>query len=202
VKIENHTAWQTAHVRAFVTRLAKQYLDPHQIKSLHVVVQPRDFKGAGCLGRAYRGDSSRWMARTMWLFMDNITHRDFPKRRLAKVIDHELGHLRGLTHRDMRAAGHIFHGWEKDWQTYYQWADEMPLERVTVPAPKPAPGPLEVLSAKAVHAAGKVREWQTRIKRAQTGMRKWQRRMKDAERRMAKLRAEQSAAVPSPPLCP
>jgi len=50
-----------------------------------------------------------------------------PKDKLAKIINHELAHTRGLTHAQM--LGSNLYCWLPGWEKHFTWAVELPLDR-------------------------------------------------------------------------
>lgn len=196
MKITNETYWRTEHIRALALAVARrQLMDPAQIDAMVIHVRWR--KGRR-LGEAFIGCSPGKMTRTMWLFMD----RDkIDPMELAHTIGHEIGHQKGLTHRQMK--GRPSYTYAPGWRDVYAWAAAFPVEQrpVRVRPIKPAPSQLEVAQTRYAEAAAKVKTWETKVKRAQTMLKKWQRRARLRQSKIAASAATQQTATPEVP-CP
>jgi len=183
MKIKNETYWRTDHIRAMILRVARaQHMEPVQIRAMRIYVVWR--KRRSRIGEASLGHSSGHMATYMKLFMD----RDrCDSVLLAHTIAHEIGHQKGLTHRDMR--GRPSFDYSPGWRDLYAWAAAFPVERRPVlERPRKAPpSPVQLAEANYEKAAAMVRTWETKIKRAQTALKKWKRRAALRQRRVAAL---------------
>lgn len=184
MKIKNETYWRTDHIRALVLKVARnQFMEPWQIKNMLVHIVWR--RGRRRLGEAFLGKSCANMSRHMRLFMDRDT---VDPVQLAHTIGHEIGHMKGLDHRQMR--GRPAFDYSIGWRDLYAWAAAFPVEArpVRERPSKPAPSILEIAVAHHAKAAAMVKTWTAKMKRAQTALKKWERRARLREKKVAALR--------------
>ena len=191
MKLLNHTAWRTDHLKAILNRVAQDELAPVDRKCMTVTVQYRR-SNAYHLGCAFYGNKAvdrgafrlaSWNSRRIWLYLER-DGMEQSRDQLAHTIAHEFAHTRGLRHRDM--AGPRYN-WEDGWKDLYAWANDFPLEQ------KPArekPSAEAVANLAMVHAGRQVERWLTKVKRAQTILKKWKRKATYYERRAAAARMQ------------
>jgi predicted SprT family Zn-dependent metalloprotease len=166
VKIENKTHWRTDHLRAFISRIAKEELGAEARKRLHITVVYNRAKDKGYVtGCAFLGGSRAWI---------KVPSGEVDKIDLAHVIAHELAHIRGMQHRQM--THNPQYSRVGDWRSRYAWALDMPLEKAQ---PKPKQD-VQVKRYEAVLA--QERRWQTKLKRAQTALKKLRPKLRRYER--------------------
>ena len=181
MKITNRTHWQTAQLRAIISRVAQDELDPPHRKRLRAEVTYNKARGQGgcCSGWApYHGNFVRLMVPS-----DTVDRVDF-----AHLVAHEMAHSRGLHHRDMKTRRYSRKA--EGWREYYAWAAELPLERKAL---KAKPAPMERSTAKLVHALAQLRRWESKVKRASTGARKWRGKVRyyQKQQAVAAMRAQE-----------
>lgn len=186
MKIDNRTHWNTAHLRAIITRVAIDELDPAQRR--HVTVRVVYGKnGRGSSGVAY-GRSLAVVrvasGNPTWRTKHGVPEPPVDKVDFAGTVAHELAHLRGVKHSQMRGCpryrrvdGH---------RDRYAWAEAMRLERKTKPCPvDPAARKAARRVMQLVSAQRKVEEWQRRVRLAQGRLRGWTQRLRRLEKRAA-----------------
>jgi hypothetical protein len=182
VKIKNPTHWKTQDIAGLIYRVAQDELDKGALKFARVrIVYGR--KNSGALGWCTYGTGLRPNV-NMWLVLPKPGERlDIVK--VAKVIAHELGHAKGLRHRDMRNTRY---GWVEGWRERYAWAVDYEFGMRPEPAKKSREEQLVERRSKAVIKAEKmVRKWTITAKRSNTMLKKWQTRLKAASRRTTLL---------------
>jgi len=195
VRIANKTHWRTDQIAALIRRVARDELDPGQLKDARVTVR---YARGKRLGSCTYGTPRR-----PHVFMTLCFPRKGNECRLAwagapmpvlfaKVIAHELAHARGLRHRWMNNNRY---GWAEGWKERYAYAKDFPLE------PKPEPTKEEKLAKRrrgaVTKAEAKVAEWERAGRLARTKLRKWNARLRAAQRRATA--APQSAPSGSSP---
>ena len=165
MKLINKTNWNTRQLRSLFQEVAKRELDPDKRKKLRIVVVKARTRFSGC---AIVGGNNC----TIRIPSKNKTV--YPTQGLvASIAAHEMAHCRGLRHeRPLRAS--IAYGWHKDWQQFYAWTKDYPLEY----NPK-------VKKSKGVDADKKVARllelqssWNRKLKLAQTKLKKLKVRLK------------------------
>jgi len=178
MKIINKTKWQTKHLRAFVSKVAQDELEPEKRKRVIVAFVPAR-QQRGCTGYAYVGGRSCQI---------NVPTKSDPaqwKRSLASTIAHELAHLHGHKgERWMRRSKR--YGYTKHTGERYAWADAMPLEEKPAQL-KPKATPAEKAEAKRKATEKLIKQWETKEKRAKWFLRKYRKRLRYYERRLAAM---------------
>lgn len=192
MRIVNKTHWQTAPIREIVSRVAAVELEADARKRLVVTLlyrrSSRRMIGGYCRGHATLGKRGVWTARDMTLtlprdWVDPIS--------LAKVAAHEMAHLRGFNHTEMKGARYSYQ--HPDWRAFYAWAAAYRIERQ--PAP-PRKTPEERRQTKLDAARAKVVSWERAAKRAANKIKRWRLRARTLERTI--LKAAQPPAPPDP----
>lgn len=182
VRIVNRTAYRTPHLRAILERVARDELNPEEVSRVTVTVEhgrrPRgvpDTQAYGSSGHATLG-GTRAALRIDPVCPDLV---DF-----AHVAAHEMAHLRGMTHRDMRPGTR----WRRGPLTgvRYAWAAAYPMGRRAVRPPRPALDPAAIAArrraVRADHAVRQVTTWTRKLRLATTKLRIWRRRADAAVR--------------------
>lgn len=169
MRIINETHWRTDHLRAFISRVAQDELNPKQRKRLVITVVYTRGRHHSSSGYAY--------------YHSNIARVRLPsegpdKIDFAHVIAHELAHTRGMKHRAM--TGDPRYDRMPRTREIYAWAADLPLEKKVV-APKQRPGHEEKLA----HAQQMLNLNASKMKRYATICKKWRRRVKYYEGQMA-----------------
>jgi hypothetical protein len=112
MRILNKTDYETAPLRELIRRVAEEELDTAHRKmlSVEILYAYRGVTKEGVLGFCFRGGG--------WVRL--ILPKD-PKRldlvKLAHVIAHEFGHVRGLNHQQMK--GNPRYTWAPAWREEY-----------------------------------------------------------------------------------
>jgi hypothetical protein len=184
IVIKNHTHWRTDHIRAFIHRAADMVLDPEQKPRLHATVTYTRVAGQGwASGCAWVGGNS---------FTVRLDHTVVDKVDFAGVIGHEIGHCKGLHHRDMRGNAYYKRGGKH--RELYAWAKELPLEKRAIKVKVPVTG-VALVEKKLEHAQKMAAKWQVMTKRAQARAKRWQRKVKYHEARLARLKAAENVST-------
>jgi hypothetical protein len=194
MRIENKTHWRSDQLRALILRVAKDELQPGQLKRARVKIQYRR-SNSYRLGCAHAGQSERVPRIHMWLNLERDKAPD-PKR-LARTIAHEFAHGKGLHHRDMKSnarLGMLYLGGE-GWEQHYSYAENFPIEATP---PKKKPTQIERLEAKLAHSEKMLKLAATRLKRAKTLHKKWSRRLSIQTKAVAALIEAESESEPDP----
>jgi dual-action HEIGH metallo-peptidase len=192
IEITNTTPWRTDDLRALILAGCTRVFDPDQKPVIDVIVKV-------ARGRKYVTGCAT-IGGTFTTLRIGLDVADI--RLVGAVIVHELGHLRGLYHRDMRGGakwtdagvpvrdGVSAH---EQWLRANDWAVGMPLRR-REPVQKDAPDAVTVIEGRLVHSQRLLSRWETKAKRAATAMRKLRRRITYYERRYAAaLKAREDA---------
>ena len=185
ILIKNKTHWRTDHIQTFVRRAAAMILDPHEKRVLTVTVVYTKHNTGGSSGCAWLGGSSLTV---------RLPRRLPDKIDFAHVIAHELGHCRGLTHRQMRGAGLYCRGEVS--RRLYAWAGDLPLER-KAPRVKPKLAGADPVTAKLENARRKVAEWERKARLATSRAKRWSKKVRYHESRLVRLNEGKSHVHPN-----
>lgn len=166
MRIVNKTMWRTDQLRAIVGRVAQDELDPERRRYLEVFVEYRR-ANACVIGRAPRGG---------YRMKITIERKNVDRALLAHIIAHEMAHIRGLRHSEMR--GSVRYDYKEGWREYYAWADQMPLERKQVKQELKE----DVQLVRYNRVIDRQRAWATKLKRAQTALKKLSRQRRYYEK--------------------
>jgi hypothetical protein len=176
VKIRNETEWRTSDLRRLIKVAHARVFDPGQKPVVYVrVVGARSLVG-GC---AFVGGCNMTV-RLPAVVTDT--------RVVGAILVHELGHVRGLHHRDMRGAPRwTWRGVAGDkpydqWLAAHEWARALPLRKVEV---KPKPAGLVLVAVKRERAAQALVRWTRKAKLAATKIRKLRVRLRYYDKRAA-----------------
>jgi hypothetical protein len=159
MKIINRTHWRTDHLRAFVSRVAKDELDPAKRKVMKVYVEyTRGSTGSsGCA--PYNGN---WLKVRL---CSGAGGRQPDKVDLAGTLAHEMAHTRGMRHWQMQ--GNRYSRGDA-YRARYAWAQDLPLER----KPVRRKAPVDVQAQRHKRVLESLKRWQTKLKRAETALKK------------------------------
>jgi Dual-action HEIGH metallo-peptidase len=124
VRITNQTNWNTRDIARLIRRCAE--LENVPLKYGRVTIKNRR-NGGWKLGHCQYGTLLNPRVRMLLLIPKEPTVDSI---QLAHVICHELGHAKGIRHRDMK---NVRYGWVDGWRDYYGWAAEYTI------AAKPEP---------------------------------------------------------------
>ena len=185
VKIRNETPYRTDHLRAFVTRVAADELDTAQRRTLHVIFSSKVRRG----WRRAAGATSGWAViggSRMTVFLTGAVDR----RRLAHTLAHEMAHIRGMRHPEMRGSPR--YTWASGWEALYAYADALPMDRAARPA---KPSAWDRAAARLAHAQQMLARWERRAKAAQGRARRW----REQARRRTAAASRRLAAQPAAP---
>lgn len=189
MKVNNLTDWRTDQIKALVQKVAEAELEPKARKSLVVTVKYRRTGYRGVLGRAHLGTRLR-PARNLDLYLrrpQTLEALEMPKGdvvMLAHTIAHEMAHLKGMTHREMR--GFKRYDYSEGWAEYYAWAEAF---EIRVRPAKAKPTASDIVGRKLEHAAAMLAKAKTRARRASTIEKKWRTKLRYYEKKMAAVRA-------------
>ena len=192
MKIKNETQYQTKHLRAFVTRIAKKELadvPASRRKAITIEFVPNRTRRSSS-GYAY---INGYYARVR--VPKDITPENHWK--VAMVIAHEMAHLAGrksgrANERAMRSS--IPYGWHQKTPEYYSWAADLPLENKVVKV-KPKPTALDKAEAHLARLEKNISNWETKAKRAKSALAKYRKQVKYYQGRVVAL-------VDAPPVEP
>lgn len=172
MKIINKTHWQTAHLRAFVSRLAAEELNQLQRDRLRIT-----FVYTRRAGSSY---SSGYCIGYREIVKVRLSKHTPDKIDFAQCIAHELAHARGMHHASMR--GDPRYDRMPRTKEIYSWALALPLEaRETRKKPKPGP------DAKLKHAQKMLVINERKLKRFTTICKTWRRKVRYYERAKAAM---------------
>lgn len=175
MKLRNDTHWDTKHLRAIIARVVADELEPKRRRHLIVRVKYNRQRDRGYVsGHCVLG----WLRPVIMVPSQTVDRID-----LAHTVAHELAHAKGWHHRDF--SGQSRYNRVGAWRELYAWAESMPLEKQ---APKPKARP--AVGDKLDHARRMMARWQSKQKRATTGVRAWARRVRYYERKQAACRPE------------
>lgn len=185
IEIENGTAWRTADLRRFIREGCKIVFDPGDKPVVWCrVVYARRGRVTGC---AYLGG-------TRMTFRIGKPKAGTPHdpREIGALVVHELGHLRGLTHGQMRGGARWtwkgVAGGEAAWYAAQEWAKDLPL-RMEEPEKRERVTGAALVDRRAAATAAAIKRWETKAKRAATALKKLRARARYYDRRAAALRA-------------
>jgi hypothetical protein len=165
VRITNQTNWNTRDIARLIRRCAE--LENVPLKYGRVTIKNRR-NGGWKLGHCQYGTLLNPRVRMLLLIPKEPTVDSI---QLAHVICHELGHAKGIRHRDMK---NVRYGWVDGWRDYYGWAAEYTI------AAKPEPVQRSIQDRRAErleHGQKMLRRAATRAKRAMTIEKRWRRRV-------------------------
>lgn len=167
MKIINETHYQSADLRAILSRVAGDVLRDEKRKHATItIVYGRKRCSTGC------ASIGGYRARL------RIHKHEPSKSAFACLAAHEFRHLNGWTHAEMNARYSDFD------MARYAWAEDMPL-RVKEPRRKQRP----TADAKLTHAQTMHARAARRLKLARTIERKWQAKVKYYEKKATALLA-------------
>lgn len=191
ITIHNDTNYRTADLRKLLRAAAAMVFDPEQKPIIRVqVVYARRGNVTGC---ASLGGTTM----TLRIGKGGADVRD-----VGATMVHEMGHLRGLTHPQMRGAarwtfkglrstmdaqtGETFNPYQT-WLRAHAWADAFTLHEDS-PKRKPRLSGDALIEVRREQTVQSLERWQRKAKRAATAMRKLKARLKYYDRRSAALR--------------
>lgn len=176
MKIVNKTCYETADLRAFVSRIAQDELDPSLRKIVTVEIVPSRNCTGSSSGHAF---PKRHLCRVrICTTASQLT--DWQRIDFAAVIAHELAHLRGMPGgraSEIKMRRSIKYGRPKTeaererQRELYAWALDLPL-RKKQPKKKKLPDASDKLDA--IQKA--IARWEAKKKRAETALRKYRRK--------------------------
>ena len=97
--------------------------------------------------------------------------------RLAHTLAHEMAHIRGMGHKQMRGSSR--YDWGEGWEGRYAWADSFPLEAKVQPV---AATLGERRGARLEHARAMLKSWERRSRLAAGKLRRWRGHVRDLEK--------------------
>lgn len=184
MKITNNTHYETRHLRAFVTRIAKKELaevDPARRKAITIeFVHTRTSQSTS--GYAYCNGYY-----TRIRLPKNLKVGDHWM--VAKILAHEFHHLagrKGGRENEYAMRRSIPYGWHEKTPAHYSWAEDLPLE-VKVAKIKPTPTPGEKAEANIARIEKLIANWETKAKRAKNALAKYRRQLKYHQGRVIAL---------------
>ena len=180
MRLSNSTVYSTRDLKKIFTRIAKQELDPAKAKRVRFkIVYSKMGHHSGC---AYLNGTLGTLRLPKPPY--KIDHA-----KVAMVIAHEMGHLRGLEHGAAMHCGRYSwtHG---DYKTFYAWANEYPIG-VRQPKPKAVVAPLD---AKLDHATKMLAKNEAKLKRTAVLVKKWAAKVKYYQKKAAEPKVFTAAA--------
>ena len=180
MRVQNATHWRTDHLRAIITRVAQDELDPERRRRYVVKVGYNHSRNTGgsCSGHAaYHGRVA-----CVNVPSDTVDAVDF-----AHVVAHEMAHSRGMKHVAMRGSRR--YNRIEGWRDYYSWAAALLIERKPERA-RPTRNDRRALRLS--HAETMLARWERKAKAATRRAARWRGRVKDARRYIA-IAAEKAA---------
>jgi len=205
MRIVNTTCYQTKQLRAIVARVAADELTAEQRKRLTLHITPTKQQRA-CTGYAYIKGTRAWVRvptrveLTEWLKLD-----------FARVIAHELAHIRGLTgERSMRSSVKYGRRLKTDEEkarqrALYGWVLGMPMDRKVAKKKEklpvveqavcetPKPERLIKTEREIAKLEKRIKGWQAKKKRAENALKKYARKLKYQQKKQTALMAAQTA---------
>ena len=179
MKIKNKTNILTRNLKTFLVKACeKELLGPDYTSRLYAIFRYRR--------RTYRREDDcpggygwyEYPQIEITLVKDVLPD----KRKLAKVISHELAHTQGVKHRAMQ---NTTYGWHQGWEQNYLWADALEL---TTYMPTTAPAAVDQDVLKLKNARTQAKSWERKLKLAKTFSQKWKEKVKHYEAKVAKTR--------------
>ncbi len=196
MKIVNKTKYQTAHLAAFIRRIAADELSPEKRKRLRATITTSRVsswrvakKGdrpmfIGSSGYAWIGSCSIVVRIPKPEYLTEQNRIDF-----CATLAHEMHHIEtgaGGRSWEINNRRNVPYGRPKDeagrqrQRELYAWALTLPLEPRPVLA-KIRPGPADKREA----IAAKIAEWERRERRCKTALAKYRRRLRYYDRKIA-----------------
>jgi hypothetical protein len=118
------------------------------------------------------------------------------KRKLAKVIAHELAHTQNVHHGP--AMQNSTYGWVVGWEQNYLWADALVLTTYAAPVP---PQLVDQDALKLKNAQAQLKAWGRKLALAKTCTQKWKDKVKYYQSKVAKIVPHNgTSAAPQPDL--
>jgi hypothetical protein len=194
MKLVNLTHWKSEHLRAIIARVALDELEAGARKRLvvRVVYKRRSLSGNTCGGRATLGVKGPlgYVANRMTLTLPSVTVDPVS---LAKVTAHEMAHLRGLRHPEMKGARYSYRA--EGWRAFYAWAAAYPIEKQPVAA-TPKPSRSERQQGKLAQARAMLAKWERVQKRAAARVKWWRGKVTFRTRYLAVCQAADQGLTP------
>lgn len=170
MKIRNNTSWETEDLRKAITASLRDHWKNWKLGEKHLVVEVFADK-SGCSRARING---YWMKLQIWWRDLDTLHG---KRKLAWVMRHEIEHLNGRHHSDMK--GGYYHKWPtQDTAEGYareSWIDEYTfrIKQPKVKQPKAEKPQIDLKVLRYQHALAMRKASATKLKRATTVYKKW-----------------------------
>ena len=176
IKIKNQTIWRTDDLRALIRKACGIVFDPGQKTIIHVNIVTAKARES-VTGCAYVGGTMMTL---------RIGREVTDLRMVGAIIVHELGHLRGLQHRDMRGGAK----WTRvgvptrdglsgyaQWLKANEWVSGMQLRKKEVIRKERVAG-IELIESRMAIASANLKRWESKAKRAANAIRKLRKRVK------------------------
>jgi hypothetical protein len=198
VKIINRTELRKIDLRRIAVRAVRQIEDLIEGSKfdlwgpLRIEFREAAPRGDKCWGRAHIGGRSCWV--NAYAPFNHYRQRggrprtldDSDKIELAHIIAHEVAHCAGMEHSDMKECYREL-TWGGNWDTKFEWAAAMPLGFIE-PRKRVQKTGLALAEERHARAIAKVKEWESKKRRAAKLEKKWRDKIRYYERRMAALR--------------
>lgn len=189
MRIVNESRYETAPLRAIIRRVATVELDPSKRKRVTVYIRETkrgvtrsDELGTGCLGWARIGGS-----RCVLYVPANFQR--FDPETFAHVCAHEMGHLRGLRHPEMR--GFSAYAWTPDWRGYVRKMGYLDGITVTIKPPKRKPRLTD--EDKLARVEANLARWQPKLRRAENAIKKYEKQARYYRRKIEVAAAKEQS---------
>lgn len=188
--ITNETRFRTADLRKMLRAAAPLVFDPDEKPKMRVrVVYARRANVTGCAS----------IGGTSMLLRIGKEFRDI--REVGALIVHEMGHLKGLTHQQMRGGsrwtwkgvpggmdaqtGRTWSGWEEHLRQH-EWAKAFTLHEEK-PTHRPRLAGVALVERRREQTIQSLEHWTRKAKRAENAVRKLRARLRYYDRRAAAL---------------
>jgi len=189
--IRNETTYRTADLRRIMRGAASEVFDPWQKMVIHArVIYARRGNVTGC---ATIGGTS--MTLRIGKGIDDM-------RQVGALVVHEMGHLRGLGHPEMRGAARwTWRGYprgmpwperQERWLKQHEWARGLMLREV-VPSRRPRLTGAALVDQRREAAIQSLERWARKAKRAENAVRKLKAKLRHYDRLAAALGGERGA---------
>ena len=180
MRIINKTKWNTKDIVRLIRRVAQDELDTGQLRYARIKIKHGKSRRVELPGYGGCCVYGSMISPNVWMTIElPLKATEIDSVLVAKIIAHELGHSKGIRHRDMH---NVRYGWTPGWREYHAYGLQYPIRLKPV---KTKPDKIDVLQKKRDRAASMVSKYETRIKRHTTILRRWQKQARYYEGQVA-----------------